>query len=130
MVRRPPRSPLFPYTTLFRSLPLTGYCPLWPPPAAGIAPSHCPVNLRRSEEHTSELPSHDNLVCRLLLEKSHRLYNRQRLADLPKKARRVWSAVPRHRFCPRRLNFMKHKILSALFSVALPISPFAAPENK
>src|SRR5260370_18486466 len=72
MIRRPPRSTLFPYTTLFRSVrflstaaapvpaPLVGQSGLvWPDP---------PI-LNRSEEHTSELQSHLNLVCRLLLEK-------------------------------------------------------------
>src|SRR5207237_6335200 len=65
MIRRPPRSTLFPYTTLFRSSRRTS------------TPSTTPVadrrtvrpSPRRSEEHTSELQSHLNLVCRLLLEK-------------------------------------------------------------
>src|SRR5258708_26627968 len=66
MIRRPPRSPLFPYTTLFRSLAnaikssldrRTSSPPFWSWAA------------RRSEEHTSELQSPDHLVCRLLLEK-------------------------------------------------------------
>src|SRR5260221_1878374 len=68
MIRRPPRSTLFPYTTLFRS----------PPPPR--RPAHLgerrrgmqglqPQEGRRSEEHTSELQSHSDLVCRLLLEK-------------------------------------------------------------
>src|SRR4029434_11349044 len=65
MIRRPPRSTLFPYTTLFRSP-----CPL------RVAPSinRCGTRLieGRSEEHTSELQSHLNLVCRLLLEKKKR----------------------------------------------------------
>src|SRR5258708_21325359 len=75
MIRRPPRSTLFPYTTLFRS---SGNCNVsftWPSswfttpaktptPAAQARP--CAV---RSEEHTSELQSPDHLVCRLLLEK-------------------------------------------------------------
>src|SRR2546430_4603122 len=89
MIRRPPRSTLFPYTTLFRSLP--------PGPrrddvsigtigggrrrsaartrlASRVwgAPARCPLAAptpRRSEEHTSELQSQSNLVCRLLLEK-------------------------------------------------------------
>src|SRR6266571_5578005 len=62
MIRRPPRSTLFPYTTLFRS---AGTPPTGPAsPASG--PSARPP---RSEEHTSELQSHVNLVCRLLLEK-------------------------------------------------------------
>src|SRR5690242_21710141 len=77
MIRRPPRSTLFPYTTLFRSL-------AWAMRSDGVSPNRTfdvlvlaipliitverPVR-RRSEEHTSELQSHVNLVCRLLLEK-------------------------------------------------------------
>src|SRR5260370_24252929 len=81
MIRRPPRSTLFPYTTLFRSYPRdrsaqtdrAGAHPRCPGrhPARARRPSvsvHRPV-LYRSEEHTSELQSHLNLVCRLLLEK-------------------------------------------------------------
>src|SRR5438477_3601649 len=75
MIRRPPRSTLFPYTTLFRSSsknqrwigasstgPVTGPC-------AAVGSLRC----ARSEEHTSELQSHVNLVCRLLLEKKKKL---------------------------------------------------------
>src|SRR6266571_7807524 len=62
MIRRPPRSTLFPYTTLFRSPDAHG----GPAGEAGGRPH--PAG-RRSEEHTSELQSHVNLVCRLLLEK-------------------------------------------------------------
>src|SRR5260370_30801305 len=82
MIRRPPRSTLFPYTTLFRSV----YTPMAAAMIAGMTP---PLGLAlatrlfadrftheergsaasRSEEHTSELQSHLNLVCRLLLEK-------------------------------------------------------------
>src|SRR5260370_30881191 len=101
MIRRPPRSPLFPYTTLFRSLPrgAAGACPdvvgvrhaaraagaaqvLREPQSplardlrAGLARAGLVQRLfhavpaGRSEEHTSELQSHLNLVCRLLLEK-------------------------------------------------------------
>src|SRR5436309_14502450 len=64
MIRRPPRSTLFPYTTLFRSLVLAA--------GAGLARWQTRVlcvHGRRSEEHTSELQSRENLVCRLLLEK-------------------------------------------------------------
>src|SRR5256885_13151196 len=74
MIRRPPRSTLFPYTTLFRS-------PRGSPPlrAAAVCPdTRGPLCLLdRSEEHTSELQSPCNLVCRLLLEKKnrHRHYN-------------------------------------------------------
>src|SRR5260370_15511778 len=78
MIRRPPRSTLFPYTTLFRSssapLPATQH------------PGHAELVLRsghlaasrtmRSEEHTSELQSHLNLVCRLLLEKKKKSFKK------------------------------------------------------
>src|SRR5438034_4931341 len=98
MIRRPPRSTLFPYTTLFRSVPLEADGRIKPPerqrPAVRAlgSPAHEEVvDLRgrlsvlqrsgqlreqvglpdglRSEEHTSELQSHSDLVCRLLLEK-------------------------------------------------------------
>src|SRR6267378_1090706 len=63
MIRRPPRSTLFPYTTLFRSLRLRAV-------VARLGRPHPPHRLRgRSEEHTSELQSRRDLVCRLLLEK-------------------------------------------------------------
>src|SRR5260370_3873346 len=93
MIRRPPRSTLFPYTTLFRSRAL---------PQARTTPRSCwevprDPQLRarrileiRSEEHTSELQSHLNLVCRLLLEKkkesarrqSHTCYDTRRYLSL------------------------------------------------
>src|SRR2546430_10267165 len=73
MIRRPPRSTLFPYTTLFRSPP-THF--------GGLPESRLSLGLAqfagrrggRSEEHTSELQSQSNLVCRLLLEKKKRKY--------------------------------------------------------
>src|SRR3989442_8463904 len=77
MIRRPPRSTLFPYTTLFRSLyamPLS-YAALTPDvvldacDCAGFR-----ADGRRSEEHTSELQSRPHLVCRLLLEKKKQLH--------------------------------------------------------
>src|SRR5215204_7183097 len=61
MIRRPPRSTLFPYTTLFRSHHLADYTM----PDGNTLPRE----MMRSEEHTSELQSHSDLVCRLLLEK-------------------------------------------------------------
>src|SRR6266567_8393100 len=74
MIRRPPRSTLFPYTTLFRSRLCTS-----PMPTGSVAPYMtmgivavarlAAVAPGRSEEHTSELQSQSNLVCRLLLEK-------------------------------------------------------------
>src|SRR6266480_5098773 len=66
MIRRPPRSTLFPYTTLFRSR--SSRCS---PPGSRIRTSGEPLLATRSEEHTSELQSHVNLVCRLLLEKKN-----------------------------------------------------------
>src|SRR2546430_7130258 len=88
MIRRPPRSTLFPYTTLFRSTASTADAPWVDLPSLeravlpGLTPTEgtCTVSIRndprtadgvivRSEEHTSELQSQSNLVCRLLLEK-------------------------------------------------------------
>src|SRR5690554_7062911 len=83
MIRRPPRSTLFPYTTLFRSRkPISPVPPEAPrrsaPSRITAAPVPCPSHSRtkvwlgRSEEHTSELQSRPHLVCRLLLEKKNR----------------------------------------------------------
>src|SRR5688572_31559205 len=87
MIRRPPRSTLFPYTTLFRSAEVEGPGRLQGPPEVGrvdaglqavagvVGEGEGLVEVRvrldadRSEEHTSELQSQSNLVCRLLLEK-------------------------------------------------------------
>src|SRR5947207_8588905 len=70
MIRPPPRSTLFPYTTLFRSLSKTGGHPSVTPPVSERTPVRHLGGLEyRSEEHTSELQSHSDLVCRLLLEK-------------------------------------------------------------
>src|SRR5690242_21030903 len=85
MIRRPPRSTLFPYTTLFRSpRDRTGFCrkrggkEAWGAGSVrhlqGRAPQFS-ATATRSEEHTSELQSHDNLVCRLLLEKKKKKTN-------------------------------------------------------
>src|SRR5437588_8605470 len=74
MIRRPPRSTLFPYTTLFRSPPISLQTATTTPPDprseawARTALAPAPGGMR-SEEHTSELQSHSDLVCRLLLEK-------------------------------------------------------------
>src|SRR5690242_20849841 len=100
MIRRPPRSTLFPYTTLFRSVEVerddVGGVPLQQLPAVAhraggadhgeVALLPEPARQRvgedlRSEEHTSELQSHVNLVCRLLLEKKKNYkYNRYHVA--------------------------------------------------
>src|SRR5476651_2859176 len=69
MIRRPPRSTLFPYTTLFRSRRR-------PPRSAGCS-GRCRRTPLRSEEHTSELQSRQYLVCRLLLEKKKKRQTQQ-----------------------------------------------------
>src|SRR5438874_8210130 len=70
MIRRPPRSTLFPYTTLFRSLPLLDRILSFRENAFGRDdPRVADILFMRSEEHTSELQSRRDLVCRLLLEK-------------------------------------------------------------
>src|SRR3712207_7361873 len=78
MIRRPPRSTLFPYTTLFRSMTANALLAAGAAPAMGDAPEEAgdfaavasAVLVKvRSEEHTSELQSRQYLVCRLLLEK-------------------------------------------------------------
>src|SRR2546425_1376622 len=84
MIRRPPRSTLFPYTTLFRSSSAVGIgrsvradggvggvwaCCMSSPIGVSAVNTNCPVRSQRSEEHTSELQSLAYLVCRLLLEK-------------------------------------------------------------
>src|SRR5262245_65372246 len=102
MIRRPPRSTLFPYTTLFRSrhdghsptcasTKTSSVSPLWPPREAATSSrtsSQCTgefmLNLvHRSEEHTSELQSLRHLVCRLLLEKKNtkikKIHKKQRV---------------------------------------------------
>src|SRR3712207_7752456 len=86
MIRRPPRSTLFPYTTLFRSLwtstnstasstpdgRFLPVCHLYSSSSCGCVIRHPPIGARgRSEEHTSELQSRQYLVCRLLLEKKN-----------------------------------------------------------
>src|SRR2546426_9338475 len=110
MIRRPPRSTLFPYTTLFRSLrgdeaghrPRAQHHQADGLPSAhggavpGLVPDHArgparsqaaPARLCRSEEHTSELQSPCNLVCRLLLEKKKKAHsppsNRARMCPPP-----------------------------------------------
>src|SRR5437667_6109366 len=71
MIRRPPRSTLFPYTTLFRSVGVRSSCRYSP----SVVPARPRGETLRSEEHTSELQSHHDLVCRLLLEKKKNTTN-------------------------------------------------------
>src|SRR5260370_32815284 len=85
MIRRPPRSTLFPYTTLFRSafldLAVGGQLQA---AVARLAAEAVDIG-HRSEEHTSELQSHLNLVCRLLLEKKKKIRNIKKF--------RVWNVL-------------------------------------
>src|SRR5690349_24071142 len=95
MIRRPPRSTLFPYTTLFRS-------PLGRRSASGrsarrtagraaglsaLRRATAPTRAHRSEEHTSELQSRRDLVCRLLLEKKKKKENKKKQKNEKKKKR-------------------------------------------
>src|SRR5260370_24644158 len=91
MIRRPPRSTLFPYTTLFRSLAADEASGDGNEQAA--APKDMVLYLSfgaaRSEEHTSELQSHLNLVCRLLLEKKKNDASQDRAQDVAKSGRHL-----------------------------------------
>src|SRR2546427_6733872 len=85
MIRRPPRSTLFPYTTLFRSVVVLDDQPLRVcrracQPGVGVRTDRCAETpcQTRSEEHTSELQSQSNLVCRLLLEKKKKVVHDMR----------------------------------------------------
>src|SRR2546430_7727986 len=86
MIRRPPRSTLFPYTTLFRSVVATFFLFMYRASGARTEPIRDDMQYQRlvaeriapqarSEEHTSELQSQSNLVCRLLLEKKKKKQN-------------------------------------------------------
>src|SRR5947199_4048152 len=75
MLRRPPRSTLFPYTTLFRSPRCHPECTI-SKSNIRVSRRRIPPTSRRSEEHTSELQSLRHLVCRLLLEKKNRIDRR------------------------------------------------------
>src|SRR2546430_13618463 len=94
MIRRPPRSTLFPYTTLFRSIGVVRHAGTIVSAPTGQGAMHLrqPVHVlpqMRSEEHTSELQSQSNLVCRLLLEKKKKpinslsVYQHVTLSDSP-----------------------------------------------
>src|SRR5258708_29455769 len=99
MIRRPPRSTLFPYTTLFRSFSAGG---VFPADVQNVAPGLSDQNpasnqptATRSEEHTSELQSPDHLVCRLLLEKKKNKVNDKTKVGLPRSVKvrfpRIWT---------------------------------------
>src|SRR2546427_9188325 len=97
MIRRPPRSTLFPYTTLFRSRPRGGCAVTGTEVAAvgvvtGWGEGAAVLPSDRSEEHTSELQSQSNLVCRLLLEKK-----KNKLPQRPQSSRDSWTEFPDRR---------------------------------
>src|SRR2546422_4682115 len=95
MIRRPPRSTLFPYTTLFRSRPTAPSRQPTPARSSSVRLSgRSSSTLARSEEHTSELQSRLHLVCRLLLEKK-------------KKKNRYGSTNINHT-CTRRRDLLRH----------------------
>src|SRR3712207_7563482 len=93
MIRRPPRSTLFPYTTLFRSAPISPismacFDTIRATTDNNADPEHASKPFDRSEEHTSELQSRQYLVCRLLLEKkkkktSKRTEQCQTISNIP-----------------------------------------------
>src|SRR2546426_8491740 len=96
MIRRPPRSTLFPYTTLFRSRSIrktfTCRSSLWRPNGSRLS---CGRHARRrSEEHTSELQSPCNLVCRLLLEKKKKKPYRSDLSIVTTQPQHQMMAIP------------------------------------
>src|SRR2546422_2305280 len=98
MIRRPPRSTLFPYTTLFRSLPGRASASAACPCRSRLRPDKIPPSprnslprRRRSEEHTSELQSRLHLVCRLLLEKKKKKKRKNNVVS--KKRVRVYSEI-------------------------------------
>src|SRR2546430_4184978 len=101
MIRRPPRSTLFPYTTLFRSR-YSGDSPgnemLMITPLVHHSHECRHVGHARSEEHTSELQSQSNLVCRLLLEKKKnpQLFNKSPRTRKPRASRRASLAGSRY----------------------------------
>src|SRR2546430_13327068 len=96
MIRRPPRSTLFPYTTLFRSREGIR-CPQQVPLALGGHPIRHSAARARSEEHTSELQSQSNLVCRLLLEKKKKATNVEFDVELKKSSYRPdFCTAPAH----------------------------------
>src|SRR5688572_31093373 len=102
MLRPPPRSTLFPYTTLFRSLGAAGVSVQRPEFRGRCRASHGRrgerdgIGAGRSEEHTSELQSQSNLVCRLLLEKKN-----------PRCAQSVREAVSATRIIPAEVRVRK-----------------------
>src|SRR2546427_7913334 len=97
MIRRPPRSTLFPYTTLFRSIcdafgdERLASGPARVPSVPSLPYRHHSFEISRSEEHTSELQSQSNLVCRLLLEKKKKISINTELTDTHCSYKNLWT---------------------------------------
>src|SRR2546426_3779441 len=102
MIRRPPRSTLFPYTTLFRSIPRNSFEQVLPSTKVELGVRDgAGCDASRSEEHTSELQSPCNLVCRLLLEKKKHIRPpgcSARAPSIGTTPRRMLTNVRTHRF--------------------------------
>src|SRR2546430_11364775 len=96
MIRRPPRSTLFPYTTLFRSCRAAGRTRARLRSGGAVAWPRSARRSTRSEEHTSELQSQSNLVCRLLLEKKKH--------TAPKSSRIIENKLTAHRVLTHQLS--------------------------
>src|SRR5438552_7640705 len=98
MLQGPPRSTLFPYTTLFRSNHVcNGICadlPTAPASSRNAMAVMAPRETTRSEEHTSELQSPDHLVCRLLLDNKNSTLTGYELDPEPDRARRCFGHPP------------------------------------
>src|SRR6185295_13928951 len=115
MIRRPPRSTLFPYTTLFRSFDATA------PITDQYLPTALPqARLARSEEHTSELQSRQYLVCRLLLEKKKlrkKAYQSYKIKQEIKTNRKI-------RLSANRSATITQSIITTMFSIRLRMTAF------
>src|SRR5436305_7964591 len=98
MVRRPPRSTLFPYTTLFRSRDILDCDEWYVADLDALAGGPVQRSATRSEEHTSELQSRPHLVCRLLLEK------KKNQPDITAELKNKQQIATMKRYCNRLLN--------------------------
>src|SRR2546426_7678974 len=101
MIRRPPRSTLFPYTTLFRSEAPSRVTLVADGRSAAVVDVRVLDRWGRSEEHTSELQSPCNLVCRLLLEKKKKKYKKPVTMYFPRRGSSVICMMSARSLCKR-----------------------------
>src|SRR5947209_14157014 len=101
MIRRPPRSTLFPYTTLFRSALIASRFRGSPIATMMLLPARS-IGTTRSEEHTSELQSRQYLVCRLLLEKKKKKTPKEPKRQLPSYTDRETAHAPSNQHTHRQ----------------------------